>query len=1010
MSSDSHEILPRRQPAVASGSAEPVAADLPTVTSGPVDSEPQQGSALPPESPTVPGYEILEVLGRGGMGVVYKARHISLNRIVALKMILAGSHAEESQRARFRTEAEAVASLRHPNIVQIHEVGEHEGNPYFSLEFIAGGILADRLDGAPLSAAQAAGLVETLAHGMAHAHELGIIHRDLKPANVLLSLSREPPASAGPALAGGERLNEAVPKITDFGLAKRLDSDAGQTQSGAILGTPSYMAPEQAEGKSATIGPAADLYALGAILYELLTGRPPFKATTPLDTLLQVVSDEPVPPRRLQSKVPRDLETICLKCLHKALRQRYANARALVEDLRRFRAGEPIQARPVSMLERSLKWARRRPAAAALLAVTAVAALGLLAVWVWFTAQLRAENDRALKNEAEAIAQKEEADRQRDQARENLRLARAAVDEYCSEVGQSEELQALGLEKLRQRLLTTPVRFYKEFVRQLSSDPAVLLEQGKAMARLADLAAETGSPEEAVVLHEQAAVIFERLARLDPSRAEYRKALFSSVHNVGNSYRDLAQPDKAEATYLRAFRLSQELTQDGPNDPAAAVMLAACQGSLGRLYSETQRLAEAEAAYEKTLELCREITKTIGTSPANQTLEGTAWNDLGQLYAKTNRADKAEAAYRESLRIRDEVLRADPRIVDSDSELADVCINLAVLYQDTRRSTQAEPYLNKALGIYAKLVEQHPHVALFRQHLAVAYVNLGSLLTSLDKRDQAEVAYRTALDLVARLTREQPQVAYNWNLLSQVYHNLAVTYADTGQEGEAEASYQKVVEIRAELVRHYPAVTAHQESLAEGYYDLAKFQGDAGRSDKAVVTCRKALATIEPLLHTHADAPNYLYKQAEIHSLLGEIYETMHQPAQAAEERHQALAILRRLAKQPSSTVMVTVLLGGCCCNLGNAARAAGDLPKALDWYDQASAALKEALRREPSQAKALEFLHHTELGRAFAQSALGRHVEAAAFAETLAKRKPAADGNLYDAACVYAACSAGVR
>jgi serine/threonine protein kinase/WD40 repeat protein len=275
--------------------------------------------------PAVPGYEILGELGRGGMGVVYQARQIPLNRLVALKMILAGAQAGNQDRVRLRIEAEAVARLQHPNIVQIHEVGESEGHPFLCLELVEGGSLAGQLDGTPWDSRRAAELVDTLARAVHAAHQRGVVHRDLKPANVLLTAT-------------------GTPKITDFGLARRMDAVSGPTRTGAVLGTPSYMAPEQAEGETHAIGPAADVYALGAILYELLTGRPPFRAATPLDTLLQVVADPPVPPSRWCPGVPPDLEAVCLKCLAKTPRSRYASAEALAEDVERFLGNHPVVA------------------------------------------------------------------------------------------------------------------------------------------------------------------------------------------------------------------------------------------------------------------------------------------------------------------------------------------------------------------------------------------------------------------------------------------------------------------------------------------------------------------------------------------------------------------------------------------------------------------------------------------------------------------------------------------
>jgi WD40 repeat protein len=360
----------------------------------------QETAAKPPREgarlPEIPGYEILQELGRGGMGVVYKARQLGLERVVALKMILAGPAARAVDVTRFRSEVEAVARVQHPNLVQIYEIGEHQGRPYYSMEYVSGGDLAEQADGKPQPARAAAELVETLAWAIHAVHQQGIVHRDLKPANILLvDGGRGTGDSEKPESPSTVHCPPFTPKITDFGLAKRLDTEQGPTLSQHILGTPNYMAPEQAEGRSKHVSAATDVYALGAILYELLTGRPPFQSETVLDTISQVIHLDPVPPRRLLPTVPRDLETICLKCLHKVPGRRYASAQALAEDLQRFHKGEPILARPVGVGERVLKWARRRPAAAALWIVSIVSLIVLAGGGVMYHLQLQ----RALQAE-----------------------------------------------------------------------------------------------------------------------------------------------------------------------------------------------------------------------------------------------------------------------------------------------------------------------------------------------------------------------------------------------------------------------------------------------------------------------------------------------------------------------------------------------------------------------------------------------------------------------------------
>jgi serine/threonine protein kinase len=341
----------------------------------------------------VPGYEILGELGRGGMGVVYKARQVALQRTVALKMVLDGAHAGPKELARFRAEAAVIARLQHPNIVQVYDVGEAAGRPYFVLEFVPDGSLAQHLHGTPQPTRPAAQMVETLARAVHAAHADGVVHRDLKPANILLSGSMAGTGEGSKDPRANSRyspLTNHRPKIADFGVARCADSVGGAaghrepTATGEILGTPSYMAPEQAATSRQPVGPAADIYALGAVLYELLTGRPPFRGESPLETILQVLHAEPVSVTSLQPNVPRDLETICLKCLRKEPDKRYSTALELAEDLQRFLRNEPIRARSVRTVEKLWRWVRRHPLPAGLLAaalfapVVALVALSVL--------------------------------------------------------------------------------------------------------------------------------------------------------------------------------------------------------------------------------------------------------------------------------------------------------------------------------------------------------------------------------------------------------------------------------------------------------------------------------------------------------------------------------------------------------------------------------------------------------------------------------------------------------
>lgn len=390
-------------------------------------------------------YEVLSVLGRGGMGVVYKARHTQLNRIVALKMILSGLHGGSSVLQRFISEAQSVAALQHPGIVQIFEIAEHEGLPYFSLEFVEGQDLHSYLRGTPWSAKPAAELMATIADAMQYAHDHQILHRDIKPANILLDVEKRP-------------------KLSDFGLAKKLDTDDHLTRDGAVVGTPSYMAPEQARGDTAAISKCSDIYSIGAVLYQLLTGRAPFVSDSMMDTLTQVIQRDPVQPRELQPGVPVDLETICVKALQKEPSARYQSCAELAADLRRFVNGEPILARPISRTERLWRWCKRNPTIAipsSLAALFVISTAGVT-TWAWQATS------------AQAVIIAEERDNAQDERDEAQRQKGIAENQRALAMANEEKAKKEQAEAERQRVLASEAQLQAEKNQKLAEQQALL--------------------------------------------------------------------------------------------------------------------------------------------------------------------------------------------------------------------------------------------------------------------------------------------------------------------------------------------------------------------------------------------------------------------------------------------------------------------------------------------------------------------------------------------------------
>ncbi len=615
----------------------------------------------------VPGYEILGELGRGGMGVVYKARQRGLNRLVALKMILAGGHAGAQDLARLQTEGEAIARLQHPNIVQIYEVGQYGGIPFLSLEYLEGGSLKARLGGAPLPPRQAAELVQTLARAVHAAHQRGIIHRDLKPGNVLLAGGKDTP------------LAQCTPKITDFGLAKRLDGASARTESGAVLGTAGYMAPEQAEGKSKDAGPATDVYALGALLYELLTGRPPFRGLTSWDTLRQVQEEEPIPPHRLQAPVPHDLETICLKCLEKQAARRYRGAADLADDLRRFLAHEPIMARPASRAYRLGKFTRRnRGVVAGLTAVFLALVAGVIGTSLGL---VRESRERARARSAELDARTAEQQTHRllaasyyDAAR--LAMRRGAWREALTNIDRAlaagyADSVALQLDRVRAWCAVHEVPRAMREVQELARRTDLGDLEGQVLLWQADLALNQSDKDVAAVLAQvkralerglppaEAAHARGLLARTTPEAVEhFRRALQEDPFNPRTSaLLALLLTLRGQREEARQRLLVAELLF--PEDPSFGVIQALLFALEDNMPAANAQLARAEpqlrdkqrAAARAIVELCNQVPL------------------LGRVMERLVAADTQVSAWRILWQTMPAVLRARAALADPEGDL-----------------------------------------------------------------------------------------------------------------------------------------------------------------------------------------------------------------------------------------------------------------------------------------------------------------------------------------------------
>ena len=570
-------------------------------------------------------YRVLAEIGRGGMGIVFKAHDGALDRTVAVK-VLRPCRSDSRARTRFVREAQAAAGIQHENVVPVYSVASpSDGPPYLAMQFVAGPTLRQHLQQeGSLPPQKAARLTLQVADGLTAAHERGLIHRDIKPANIILDLA--PLTLPSPTPPGGEgRARGGRAKILDFGLVRAREASGATTQEGTLAGTPEYMSPEQIRTPH-QVDERTDVYSLGAVLYETLTGAAPFRGLPHL-VLHQVLHDEPLPPRRLNDQVPRDLETICLKALAKEPARRYPTAAAFRDDLRRWLERQPIQARPASALERGRLWCRRKPLAAGLLAallfVFGGGAAGI--TWEWLQAE---------KHRRQAETDRDLAQRKRAEAERGFRRAREAVDKYLTEVTENRDLKAHHFEPLRRELLQTAKQFYERFVEENPDNPDLRAELGKAHGRLGTITRILESPAQALAPFQRSVAIFERLHEEYPESLSYLHDLAFFQLQRGSCHAAIFQIEEAETAYLSAQALWEQLiTAEPEND--ANYQFARSFTALADLYTEAKRMTEAERLY---LDARGVLARLASEHPAETKFQaGLALNqtNLGRLHIRT---------------------------------------------------------------------------------------------------------------------------------------------------------------------------------------------------------------------------------------------------------------------------------------------------------------------------------------------------------------------------------------
>jgi serine/threonine protein kinase/tetratricopeptide (TPR) repeat protein len=966
----------------------------PMNTVPPVDHYATRAPSVTPSTAGGPRFRILRPHAHGGLGEVFVALDDELHREVALKEIKDRFADDPESRARFVLEAEITGGLEHPGIVPVYGLGHYaEGRPFYAMRFIRGDSLMSAIeqfhaaDAAPqtpgqrtLALRELLGRFVDVCHAIEYAHSRGVLHRDLKPGNIILG-------------------NYGETLVVDWGLAKPLDQapavndsmeaplrppslsgSVSQTQAGAVLGTPQYMSPEQAHGRLDILGPASDVYSLGATLYCLLTGKPPFTDTDISVVLLRVRQGKFPAPRQVKPDLPPPLEAICLKAMALRTADRYPTPHALAKDVERWLADEPVSAWREPWHIKTRRWiGRHRPlvagVAAAVLVATVSLAIGAVLL-LQANAALRAANQR--ERDAKELAE------------HNYQFARKAVDRYHTEVSNDVLLNEPGMQPLRKKLLEAAREFYEQFVQERGEDKGTRAELGHAYFRLAQITADLDAPPKAIELHEHGRQIFTALADEHPGSADEKSDLAASWHHLGRLQRLTDQLTKSEEAYRKALGLWEELAREQPENERFQAELARSRLGLGNVCKLTRRLDEAQKLFEQALSTRRDLHGRHLDVAEYQRDLAVALNNLAMVHATAGRTDRAVECDREAATLQEKLSKVAPHISQYQDDLARSEYNLGDWHTQANHADQAEAAYREAVTLWQRLADKHPAVLDFQVRLAEAMLGQAKALRLASQTARAEEICAEAVAREEKLAGEHKDLPHYQGKLARGYFQLAEIHRSAKRDAKAEEFYEKAVPIQEKLVHDLPGSPEYAEDLARTCNNLGLLRRARGQEDRALASFRQAATAWEVVLRAQPAEPVACLGLATTCNSVGSLLKKQGKPAESLDWHTRAVRALEALPADMQGRGAVRAAL---CSSLWQRAQAQDELRhprEALADWDRALAL------GSPANEGFLRLYHALALARA------GEHAKATAEAEALAS-KATGPGDFYLLAQVFA-------